>query len=126
MAALPFGYALACFGGMAGLAAGALFVTALGGFAAQRYAQKSGIKDDPSIVIDEAAGLWIAALPAGDSWVLWAAAFLLFRLFDIWKPWPVSFFDLRGRGALDVMMDDIAAGLYALCGVSILAVVMLV
>ncbi len=52
---------------------------------------------------------------------LWLLAALLFRIFDIWKPWPASLFDNRSRDGFDVMMDDVVAGIYALLGVSIFA-----
>jgi phosphatidylglycerophosphatase A len=70
---------------------------------------------DPSVVVwDEFVGMWIAlaAAPAGWPWVL--AAFALFRLFDIWKPWPVSWADGHVEGGLGAMLDDALAGLYAL------------
>lgn len=82
--------------------------------------------DDPSeIVIDEVAGQWIALLfPAAafwwrgvEDWAVvaypgWVAAFLLFRLFDIWKPWIIGRADRRGDPA-GVMLDDLWAGLFA-------------
>jgi phosphatidylglycerophosphatase A len=86
---------------------------------------------DPSeVVIDEALGQWIALLPviwgaaqAGVQpaalWPGWIAAFLLFRVFDIWKPGPVGWAD-RKEGALGVMLDDVIAGLLAALGVVLL------
>lgn len=67
---------------------------------------------DPSkVVSDEFAGCWIACLASPASWGLTgiAAAFLLFRIFDILKPWPVSFFD-REDSPFGILMDDVAAG----------------
>nr|WP_255568735.1 phosphatidylglycerophosphatase A [Neoroseomonas alba] len=71
--------------------------------------------DDPGwIVVDEAAGmlLTLAGLPAGAGWVGVGLAFLLFRAFDILKPWPVSWADGL-HGATGVMLDDILAGAIA-------------
>lgn len=71
--------------------------------------------DDPGwIVIDEWVGLWLALflVPAGWMWML--SGFLLFRLFDIAKPWPVSWADRELHGGLGVMADDALAGLLAL------------
>ena len=81
--------------------------------------------EDPSeIVIDEVAGQWVALLfPAFGFWYIgldsgnfpypgWVAAFLLFRLFDIWKPWLVGRADAR-HDAAGVMLDDLWAGLFA-------------
>jgi phosphatidylglycerophosphatase A len=68
--------------------------------------------DSSRIVLDEIFGI-IAALfllPGGWPWVL--AAFVLFRLFDVLKPWPASYFD-RWHGGAGVMLDDLAAGIYA-------------
>ncbi len=87
---------------------------------------------DPSeIVVDELVGQWIAILPlsfgashAGADilalWPGWIAAFVLFRLFDIWKPGPIGWADRRGD-ALGVMLDDVLAGVAAAVGVMALA-----
>ena len=83
------------------------------------------------MVIDEVAGQWVALFPVafgavhagvsyGALWPGWVAAFVLFRLFDIWKPGPVGWAD-RQQGASGVMMDDIIAGLMAALGVVVLA-----
>ncbi|HGY91884.1 MAG TPA: phosphatidylglycerophosphatase A, partial [Planctomycetes bacterium] len=76
--------------------------------------QATGRKDPQSFVLDEAAGVWIAALrlsgPHIDDLVV---AFLLFRLFDIWKPWPVARLE-RLPGGFGVVYDDVAAGVLAL------------
>lgn len=88
---------------------------------------------DPSwVVIDEVAGQLIALLPVAlgaevagaapiDLWPGWVAAFLLFRLFDIWKPGPVGWADRR-PGAAGVVLDDLIAGLIAALAVVLLAV----
>jgi len=122
LAAIPFGYAIVVLSGQAALAIGAALLFVIGTIAAGAYGKKSGVVDDQSIVIDEVAGMWIAAIPAGENIFLWAVAFFLFRIFDIWKPWPASFFDNRAKGGFDVMMDDVVAGIYALLGVSMAAV----
>ncbi|WP_395684270.1 phosphatidylglycerophosphatase A [Dokdonella sp.] len=73
--------------------------------------------DDPGVVVwDEFVGQWIALLPlvlAPRAWPWTLAGFALFRLFDIWKPWPVSWADRRIKGGFGVMLDDVVAGLYA-------------
>jgi phosphatidylglycerophosphatase A len=122
LAAIPFGYAIVMLSGQVALAIAAAVLLIIGTIAAGRYGKKSGVVDDQSIVVDEVAGMWIAAIPAGKHLWLWLVAFFLFRLFDIWKPWPASFFDNRSKGGFDVMMDDVVAGIYALLGVSIAAV----
>lgn len=73
-----------------------------------------GEHDHGGIVFDEIIGVLVAmtALPVDWRWM--AAAFLLFRLFDIAKPWPLSVIDRRVKGGLGIMLDDLAAGLGAL------------
>jgi len=71
--------------------------------------------EDPSkVVVDEFAGCWLACLAVPQEWGIAgiAAAFLLFRIFDIFKPWPVSVFD-RMKSAAGILLDDIAAGAIA-------------
>lgn len=71
--------------------------------------------EDPSVVVwDEFIGLWIALAAAPRHWAWIAAGFALFRLFDIWKPWPVSWADDHVHGGLGAMLDDGLAGVYAL------------
>ena len=69
------------------------------------------VEDEPAIVIDEIVGQWIALLWVPRSlWVV-CLAFLLFRFFDITKPWPVSWADRSVRGALGILLDDVIAGI---------------
>ena len=69
--------------------------------------------DDPSIVvIDEVAGFFVAMLFVPFSWLLVGIGFGLFRLFDIWKPWPISLIDKRLGGGWGVVFDDVIAGVY--------------
>ena len=82
--------------------------------------------DDPSFVVwDEFVGQWIALIPLvvmPRSWLWIFAGFILFRIFDIWKPWPVSWADRDVEGGLGVMLDDLIAGLYAAAGLWLLLV----
>ncbi len=73
--------------------------------------------DPGCIVIDEIAGIFITfiAAPAPDNPLCWLLGFLLFRLFDIAKPFPVNWFDQHFHGGLGIMLDDVMAGLYAFC-----------
>jgi phosphatidylglycerophosphatase A len=69
------------------------------------------VDDHRSLVWDEFIGQWIALLPALLApWWAVVAGFALFRLFDVWKPWPVGWLDRRLKGGMGVMMDDVAAG----------------
>lgn len=72
-----------------------------------------GVKDASWIVADEVAGQWLTLLGASQVWWIALAGFMLFRLFDIAKPWPVGWVDRRVPGALGVMLDDVVAGVMA-------------
>ncbi|MCK7594612.1 phosphatidylglycerophosphatase A family protein [Pseudomarimonas salicorniae] len=91
-----------------------VLVFVLGVWVSERLTRQPGSEDPGWIVIDEWVGLWLALflLPQGWPWVL--AGFVLFRLFDIAKPWPVGWADRSLGGGLGVMADDALAGLMAL------------
>jgi phosphatidylglycerophosphatase A len=76
-------------------------------------AGKMGIDDPKGVVWDEIVGYLITmlGLPLGWAWVL--GGFLLFRLFDIWKPWPIRWADRHIKGGFGIMLDDIIAALFA-------------
>lgn len=87
----------------------------LGGLSVRAVLRRHGTEKDPSsVVCDEVVGQWVALVSVSGSgrWQFMLPAFLLFRLFDVWKPPPVSFFDRRS-GAWYVMLDDVAAGICA-------------
>lgn len=86
----------------------------IGVWAAHWAIRKTGIEDPAFVVWDECVGMWIALclVPAGWPWVV--AAFVLFRCFDIAKPWPVSWADRKLHGGFGAMLDDALAGVYAL------------
>lgn len=91
-----------------------IFLAALAGlFICGRAADKIGVHDHGGIVWDEFVGYWItmAFLPAG--YVSVVLGFVLFRLFDILKPWPINWFDKKVSGGLGIMLDDIIAGIAA-------------
>lgn len=127
--AILLGLAIDRYLGFPALVAATVLITALGFWACARVV---GPGEDPSeIVIDEVAGQWLALLfPAAafwhrgvEDWALlaypgWIAAFLFFRLFDIWKPWLAGRADRRGDAA-GVMLDDLWAGLFA--GLAVMA-----
>jgi len=116
-AALPFILAVYSIAGVFGVLLFAICVSATGFWAAAEYDAQSGTHDAKEIVIDEVAGVAITLLPVfyfvGLSPVLCIAGFVLFRIFDILKPWPVSYCDQKLKGAAGVMLDDIVAGLFA-------------
>lgn len=94
-----------------------IFIVSMAGIWAATRAEKRTQKKDPSIVvIDEVAGQMIALL-SGPFWIpsWWSilSAFILFRLFDIWKPYPIRRLEALESG-LGIMADDLLAGVYAL------------
>ena len=125
IAAIPLGYLIAVTCGPVGLGLAALALLLIGTVAADRFGKKTGAVDDQSIVVDEVVGMWIAAIPAEGNWELWLVALILFRMFDIYKPWPASHYDNRSRSGYDTMMDDVVAGFYALPGVAAAALLFL-
>jgi phosphatidylglycerophosphatase A len=116
VAAYEAGWALA-------VPVGFVVATVLGFWAVPRYLAAKGGEDPSEVVIDEVAGqllalcftvipLWRHGVDMLAAWPGWVVPFLLFRLFDIWKPWLVGRADRRGDAA-GVMLDDLWAGLFA-------------
>ncbi|MFU8833582.1 MAG: phosphatidylglycerophosphatase A, partial [Wenzhouxiangella sp.] len=66
-----------------------------------------GRHDHGAIVWDEFVGIWLVLALVPFEWIWWIAAFVLFRVFDIVKPWPIGWLDRRVHGGLGVMVDDI-------------------
>ena len=95
------------------LATLAAVAVAVGIPAATTFARASGQKDPQSVVIDEVAGQWITLLFAPVGWKTLLAGFILFRAFDILKPPPVRQLERLPEGT-GIVIDDVAAGLYAL------------
>ena len=132
LAALPAAWLLNLIGGPILLARAAIAAYFAGVAATRAETEATGAHDPGWIVIDEVVGQWIALMPVAiGAWhvglsplKLWpgiVAAFLLFRLFDIWKPGPIGTVDRR-NDATGVMLDDVLAGiLAAVCGVALAA-----
>ncbi|MCP5410993.1 MAG: phosphatidylglycerophosphatase A [Alphaproteobacteria bacterium] len=124
--AVPLAILIAIFGGGGmGILGAAICAMVIGILACGEHVRETG-RDDPSeCVIDELAGQWLACsfcllnfgglVPGGDRISLpsFALAFVLFRIFDIWKPWPVGWADKNLSGGIGVMTDDAIAGLMA-------------
>ena len=113
LATLPFVFALAYFYGIYAVIAFAVIISLIGIPVADAYAKALKIKDPGQIVIDEVAGQSIALIFAGTNLYLFAAGFVLFRIFDISKPWLVGWADKKIDGGLGIMLDDIFAGIFA-------------
>jgi phosphatidylglycerophosphatase A len=86
---------------------------ALGIWLCGRTAADLGVHDHGGIVWDEFVGLWITMVAAPPGWLWLVAGFVLFRLFDIGKPFPIGWLDRRVKGGLGVMLDDAVAGAFA-------------
>ena len=126
--AVALGLGLWHLGGFPALAVAMVAVTCLGFWACAQALRDRPGEDPGEIVIDEVAGQWVALMfPAGSFWWVgfdgmlpwpaWVGAFLLFRLFDIWKPGWVGVADRR-RDSVGVMLDDLWAGMFA--GISVM------
>ena len=123
--AVPLAAMIGVFaGGGMGLLIASLIVFVIGVIACGDHVRHTGREDPPECVIDELAGQWLACsaclLSFGSmapvthiSLPAFVLAFAGFRLFDIWKPWPVGWADEEITGGLGVMVDDMIAGLMA-------------
>ena len=122
--AVPLAILIGIFGGGGmGILGASIIVLVIGILATADHVRETGRQDPPECVIDELAGQWLACsfcllsfgglLPVHMSLPAFLLAFVFFRLFDIWKPWPVSWADEKLTGGIGVMTDDMIAGLMA-------------
>lgn len=116
-AAMPFIWVCLVFGGLPTLGAFFLLSVVAGWWATDRYLLATGKSDPGEIVIDEVAGQALTFLIAAPfiptlSLDVYAAGFVLFRIFDIVKVWPANWADQKLPGAAGVMIDDLFAGIY--------------
>ena len=122
--ALPLAILLAIkAGGYVGVGGTAILVLVIGILSCSEHVRETGNPDPSECVIDELAGQLLASafvafgalsLPA------FFLTFVLFRIFDIWKPWPVRWADRRVKGGLGIMLDDLFAALYAMLSLLVL------
>lgn len=113
LAALVPAIALAAVPLWAGLLLVALAFV-LGCYLCGQASRRLGVHDHGGIVWDEFVGLWLVLLFLPFDLLWWLAGFTLFRLFDIFKPWPIRWLDEKVEGGLGIMVDDILAAVYAL------------
>lgn len=128
IAALPFVWFFARMGFLP------LFIFTLFAFitgvAVSNYISGKTVSDDPQIVvIDEVCGMGLTffLVPvevldpfSWKGWVIALIATVLFRIFDVWKPWPASFFDKKMHNGWGMMLDDVAAGVYSMAALFII------
>ena len=88
-------------------------MTILGVWLCAYTSQALGVHDHSGIVWDEIIGYLITMFMVPTTWTNILLGFLLFRLFDIWKPWPISVLDKNMHGGLGIMLDDVLAGIFA-------------
>lgn len=98
-----------------------LLTFALGVALCARISKRLGVHDHGGIVWDEMVGYWLAVALLPKQWQWFLAAFVLFRFFDILKPWPIRQLDRNCKGGFGIMIDDVVAGLYTLIPLAALA-----
>lgn len=101
-----------------------LFVFSLlvGNYICGQSAKILGVHDHSGIVWDEFAGIWLVLLFLPEqSWLYWLLAFVVFRFFDIFKPWPIKTVDQKVSGGFGIMLDDIMAAWYSIIFIWVLS-----
>jgi phosphatidylglycerophosphatase A len=111
---------IALWGGRIALLAAAVAASAIGAWASEHYARDTREADPSACVIDELAGQWIVCAFAPLSIIAYVVAFILFRVFDILKPWPIGRLE-HLPGGLGIMADDWGAAVYAGAIIAVLA-----
>lgn len=113
LAALPFIFATAQASLMVQIAV-AIFISIVGVWLCAKTAKDVQVHDHPAIVWDEIAGFYITMIGAAISWQSLLVGFVLFRFFDILKPWPIKLLDKKVKGGFGIMIDDVLAGIFSL------------
>lgn len=114
LAAVPLFYVASLYLSLTYLVVLTCLISVVGVYICDKAAKEIGVDDHPAIVWDEFAGFFITMLASPVSWLSLLVGFLLFRIFDIVKPWPISIADKKLHGGVGIMLDDILAGLVAL------------
>ena len=112
LAALPFWFLLQYLS-PANYIIALLIAFAAGVYFCGETAKALGVHDHGGIVWDEFVGFWITMFAAPVGWVWVVVGFVLFRFFDIIKPWPISWIDKKITGGFGIMLDDVIAGVMA-------------
>ncbi len=113
LAALPFAWVILFVAPSAlALVAASFLLLFVGVWASALHSDTLGTHDAGEIVVDEVVGQWIVLAVAPISPLGWAAAFVLFRIFDVIKPWPINWIDKRVTGGWGIMLDDVVAGIF--------------
>ena len=86
-----------------------------------RLSKEIGVPDHTGLVLDEFVGYWATMFLLPPTWFNIIAGFILFRLFDIWKPWPIGWLDKHIESGYGMMLDDVVAGVFANIVLQVLA-----
>jgi phosphatidylglycerophosphatase A len=111
LAALPLVVLLSCYSSFNVYLIVTILISIAGIWICGKAADDMGVHDDSSIVWDEVAGMLLTMLAIPLSWQTLLAGFVLFRFFDILKPWPISYLDKHVHNGFGIMIDDVLAGL---------------
>ena len=99
--------------------------TAVSMLICHRIISEIHVEDHPGMCIDEFAGFFVTMIGAPHGWMWVALGFILFRLFDIWKPWPIYIMDKNIHGGFGMVLDDVIAGLYGLIVLQLIKTIIL-
>ena len=125
LASIPFAWTIHSISAWQVLAIACFSVFFIGIWAANSYVKFHGGEDPGPVVIDEVVGMWLTLTPAAyfypytPSVPTYVLAFILFRIADIYKPWPASWADKKFKGGFGIMIDDIIAALFSAFGLTI-------
>lgn len=120
-AALPFAWLIQYFLGYSGLFFAAWLMFFAGLWASEQFIRHMNKGSDPKeVVIDEVSGQWLTLCIVPPSLIGYALGFLVFRIFDVFKPWPVSWADRKLHGGMGIMLDDMLAGMYSMMVMALL------
>lgn len=93
----------------------------LGVYWCERSSRALGVHDHGGIVWDEFVGYWVTMFMAPAGWLWMLLGFVVFRFFDILKPWPINWLDKKVKGGFGIMVDDLVAGVYAFAVLQLIA-----
>lgn len=119
LVALPLYYAMLPLNMLSYLAL-TLLLTVIGVFICDYSSKKLGVHDHPGIVWDEICGYLITMIAAPVGWMWMLIGFVLFRIFDILKPWPIKWLDQKVKGGFGIMVDDVLAGVFAMASLQLI------
>lgn len=122
LAAMPLWFLFALFLPTWGYIAVIIVAAFSGIIICQKASDELGVHDHGGIVWDEFVGLWITMICVPISWPNAILGFLIFRFFDVLKPWPIKVIDEKVTGGFGIMLDDILAGIFSLITIHILLI----